>query len=124
MPDRPLAVVRACMQTYVDSFASAHPGFAGDSYAQGQELGVGAQFLTMADQLGLSADKTAIVWNADAGEPIHTLRGHTKEVLAVAYGRDGTTVATASSGMATAWTVPFYWRLRRASAGLSPWRLR
>jgi WD40 repeat protein/transcriptional regulator with XRE-family HTH domain len=49
-------------------------------------------------------DSTAIVWNAETGEPRLTLSGHKREVLNVAFRADGKRIATASlDGTVTIW---------------------
>lgn len=43
-----------------------------------------------------SGDSTARIWDCDTGTPLHTLKGHTSWVLAVAWSPDDTTIATGS----------------------------
>ena len=43
-----------------------------------------------------SGDKTARIWDCDTGTPLHTLKGHTGWVLAVAWSPDDTILATGS----------------------------
>lgn len=43
-----------------------------------------------------SGDSTARVWDCDTGTPLHTLKGHTSWVLAVAYSPNGAMIATGS----------------------------
>ncbi|EAU35338.1 hypothetical protein ATEG_04891 [Aspergillus terreus NIH2624] len=43
-----------------------------------------------------SGDSTARVWDCDTGTPLHTLKGHTSWVLAVAYSPNGAIIATGS----------------------------
>ncbi|KAJ5623892.1 Ribosome assembly protein 4 [Penicillium lagena] len=43
-----------------------------------------------------SGDATARVWDCDTGTPLHTLKGHTSWVLAVAYSPNGALIATGS----------------------------
>lgn len=43
-----------------------------------------------------SGDKTARIWDAETGTPLHTLKGHTGWVLAVAWSPDGGMLATGS----------------------------
>ncbi|PWY94950.1 hypothetical protein BO94DRAFT_562671 [Aspergillus sclerotioniger CBS 115572] len=43
-----------------------------------------------------SGDSTARIWDCDTGTPLHTLKGHTSWVLAVAYSPNGAMVATGS----------------------------
>lgn len=44
-----------------------------------------------------SADKTAKIWNAETGELLLTLKGHTDEVWGLSYSPDGKHIATSSS---------------------------
>ena len=44
-----------------------------------------------------SADKTAIVWNAESGEKLRTLAGHTNHVHSAAFSRDAKAIVTASA---------------------------
>lgn len=44
-----------------------------------------------------SGDGTARIWDCDTGTPVHTLKGHTSWVLAVAYSGDDTRIATGSN---------------------------
>ena len=39
-------------------------------------------------------DKTARLWNVNTGRLLHTLTGHTNEVLSVAFSPDGNTLAS------------------------------
>jgi WD40 repeat protein len=51
-----------------------------------------------------SADRTAIVWDAETGEEVRTLTGHTDVVYGVAFRPDGARLATASAdGTAIVW---------------------
>ena len=43
-----------------------------------------------------SGDKTARIWDCDTGTPLHTLKGHTGWVLAVAWSPDDSILATGS----------------------------
>lgn len=43
-----------------------------------------------------SGDSTARVWDCETGTPLHTLKGHTSWVLAVAYSPNGAMIATGS----------------------------
>lgn len=43
-----------------------------------------------------SADKTLILWDVASGQPIRTLRGHTKRVESVAFSPDGQTALSGS----------------------------
>ncbi|KAJ5239370.1 hypothetical protein N7468_003989 [Penicillium chermesinum] len=43
-----------------------------------------------------SGDATARIWDCDTGTPLHTLKGHTSWVLAVAYSPNGAMIATGS----------------------------
>ncbi|GAM82477.1 hypothetical protein ANO11243_004570 [Dothideomycetidae sp. 11243] len=43
-----------------------------------------------------SGDKMARIWDTETGTPLHTLKGHTGWVLAVAWSPDGTRLATGS----------------------------
>ncbi|KAJ5493445.1 Ribosome assembly protein 4 [Penicillium diatomitis] len=43
-----------------------------------------------------SGDSTARIWDCDTGTPLHTLKGHTSWVLAVAYSPNGAMIATGS----------------------------
>ena len=54
-----------------------------------------------------SDDRTARVWDAATGQPIHMLRGHTGSVMSVAWAPDGTRLASASyDGTMSVWDVP------------------
>jgi hypothetical protein len=54
--------------------------------------------------LTASPDKTARIWDADTGEPIHTLTGHADGVRYAAFSPDGTKALTASyDGTARIW---------------------
>jgi WD40 repeat protein len=44
-----------------------------------------------------SSDGTAIIWNAETGEPVHTLEAHSAPVNSAAYSPDGRSIITASS---------------------------
>lgn len=41
-----------------------------------------------------SGDKTVRVWDCDTGTPVHTMKGHTRWVLAVSYSPDGSLLAS------------------------------
>ena len=43
-----------------------------------------------------SADGTVIVWDADTGEQLLALAGHTGDVMSVAWSPDGKTLASGS----------------------------
>ncbi|KAI9812506.1 MAG: hypothetical protein M1832_000400 [Thelocarpon impressellum] len=43
-----------------------------------------------------SGDSTARIWDCETGTPMHTLKGHTSWVLAVAWSPDDSTIATGS----------------------------
>jgi WD40 repeat protein len=43
-----------------------------------------------------NGDKTAVVWDAESGKELLTLRGHTDNVSGVAFSPDGKRLATAS----------------------------
>src|SRR5512139_608211 len=40
------------------------------------------------------ADKDIIIWNADTGIPVHTLRAHQEAIMRVAFSPDGRTLAS------------------------------
>jgi WD40 repeat protein len=44
-----------------------------------------------------SSDKTIRLWDAESGEHIHTLEGHTSYVTLVAFSPDGQTIASGSA---------------------------
>ena len=39
-----------------------------------------------------------IVWDAVSGQPIHTLKGHTRKVSSVAFSHDGKRIASGGEG--------------------------
>jgi ribosome assembly protein 4 len=41
-----------------------------------------------------SGDKTVRIWDCDTGTPVHTLKGHSRWVLAVSYSPDGSLLAS------------------------------
>ena len=53
-----------------------------------------------------SFDKTGMIWDAETGACLHILRGHTSEIVCVAFNPQGTHVATGSMDKtATLWDV-------------------
>ncbi len=53
-----------------------------------------------------SWDRTAILWNAETGKPLMTLRGHTGKIYDVAWSPDGKTLATgADDNLVILWDV-------------------
>ena len=56
--------------------------------------------------LTASGDKTAKLWDANTGELLHTLRGHTTEIVCLAFDPTGAVVATGSmDSTAKLWSV-------------------
>jgi len=56
------------MQNYISSYVSGgnHPVFVADTYNEGKELGLAAQALTMADQLGMTSQKSTLLSNTES----------------------------------------------------------
>jgi WD40 repeat protein len=65
-------------------------------------------------------DKTARVWDSATGECLHTLTGHTSEIVAVAFSPDGRLLATASQNKrAQLWDPATGERLRKLKGKIS-----
>ncbi len=53
--------------------------------------------------VSVSRDNTVRVWDADKGREIFSLKGHSTQVLSVAYSPDGKRIVSASWGTVNVW---------------------
>lgn len=69
-----------------------------------------------------SGDNTARIYDVDTGTPVHTLKGHTSWVLAVAWSPDGERIATGSmDNSVRLWDAKTGQQVGKAMTGHSKW---